>query len=51
MTLRQSQRSGKALFKPAGKGRFRPTVNAEQHFNSSLSVKKGGKKRPASEST
>jgi hypothetical protein len=50
-TLGASKREGKALFKRAGKGKFRPTVHAEQIFKTELSLKKGAKKRPAADAT
>ena len=49
MTLRQAKDKGKALFAPAGRGLFKPTVVGEAFFKSTYNVKKGTKAPPTTE--
>ena len=50
MTFIAAQRDGKALFRRAGKGEFRPTVYGEAHLKTTYNVKKGKvKKEPTAE--
>jgi hypothetical protein len=49
MTLNQTKRSGKALFKSLGGGKFRFTVPGEVFLKKTYGVKKGREKRPAPE--
>jgi hypothetical protein len=46
MTLVQLKRDGKVLFKRAGVGKFRPTVQGEAALKKAYDVKKGTKQRP-----
>lgn len=46
MTLVNGKRNGKNLFKRAGRGKFKPTVNGETYFKKEYKVKTGCKKQP-----
>jgi len=47
MTFTAAKRSGKALFRRAGKGEFRPTVHGEAYLKTTYDVKKGNAKKDA----
>jgi hypothetical protein len=42
-TLRQAAQEGKLLFKPAGRGKWGPTVHGEAYLKTTYKVKKGKK--------
>jgi hypothetical protein len=50
MTLEGAKRDKKSLFRRAGRGKFQPTVHGELFFKDEYDVKKGRKKRAASDS-
>ncbi|MEI9914057.1 MAG: hypothetical protein WDN66_03690 [Candidatus Saccharibacteria bacterium] len=46
MTLRSAKKSGKALYRSSGRGKYAPTVHGEKAFKDEYGVKKGTKSRP-----